>query len=135
MVPLHNRFPKDGSKDNNQPLNPALGWSYANIQIIFDAIQRAGTLDKDKVNAALGQTDILTISNRVKYDEFQFVNSHFAGFSGSRRTKRMCGNGKPSFPIMTSFRLRPNPCSPYLTNRPKLRGLAQECKPSSMWIT
>ena len=60
------------SQDNNQPLNPALGWSYANVQIISDAIERAGTLDKDKVNAALAQTDLLTISNRVKYDEFQF---------------------------------------------------------------
>jgi branched-chain amino acid transport system substrate-binding protein len=37
-----------------------------------DAIQRAGTLDGEKVNAALAQTDLLTICHRVKFDENHF---------------------------------------------------------------
>jgi branched-chain amino acid transport system substrate-binding protein len=42
------------------------------VQVLVDAIQRAGTLDTEKVNAALAQTDLPTICQRVKFDENQF---------------------------------------------------------------
>jgi len=50
------------------PLNPAIGWSYPHIQILADAIERAGTLDPDAVNKALGETDILGINGRVVFN-------------------------------------------------------------------
>ncbi|MGD8982670.1 MAG: ABC transporter substrate-binding protein [Desulfobacteraceae bacterium] len=56
-------------KDTGQPLNPAIGWGYQNIQILVDAIQRAGTLDAEAVNKALGETDMMTMAHRVKFDE------------------------------------------------------------------
>jgi branched-chain amino acid transport system substrate-binding protein len=56
----------------NQPTNPAIGRGYGNAQVLFDAIQRAGTLDKDAVNAALAKTDLPTICGRVVYDQSQF---------------------------------------------------------------
>ncbi|MBP1626710.1 MAG: urea transporter, urea binding protein [Holophagaceae bacterium] len=56
----------------NQPLNPAIGPGYRSIQIIVDAIQRAKSLDSEKVNAALKETDLMTICHRVKFDEFHF---------------------------------------------------------------
>jgi branched-chain amino acid transport system substrate-binding protein len=56
----------------NQPVNQAIGWSYANVQSIASAIEAAGTLDKTKVNAALATLDITTIGGRLKYDKSQF---------------------------------------------------------------
>jgi ABC-type branched-subunit amino acid transport system substrate-binding protein len=60
------------AKETKQPLNPAIGPGYRSIQVLVDAIQRAGTLDGEKVNAALAQTDLLTIGHRVKFDENHF---------------------------------------------------------------
>ncbi|MBP1628449.1 MAG: urea transporter, urea binding protein [Holophagaceae bacterium] len=56
----------------NQPLNPAIGPGYRSVQVLVDAIQRAGSLDADKVNAALKDTNLLTIGHRVKFDENHF---------------------------------------------------------------
>jgi ABC-type branched-subunit amino acid transport system substrate-binding protein len=56
-------------KETGEPLNPAIGWGYQNIQIIADAIERAGTLDADKVNKAIGKTDMMTIAHYVKFNE------------------------------------------------------------------
>lgn len=58
--------------DTNQPVNPAIGPGYTSVQVLIDAIQRAGSLDSDKVNTALASTDLLTIRNRVKFDENHF---------------------------------------------------------------
>jgi len=58
--------------EKKQPLNPAIGSGYRSIQVLIDAIQRAGTLDGEKVNAALATTDLLTIGHRVKFDENHF---------------------------------------------------------------
>jgi branched-chain amino acid transport system substrate-binding protein len=58
--------------DKNQPINQAIGWSYANVQSISSAIESAGSLDKAKVNAALAKIDISSIGGRLKYDSTQF---------------------------------------------------------------
>jgi branched-chain amino acid transport system substrate-binding protein len=55
-----------------QPLNPSIGPGYRAIQVLIDAIERAGTIDPEKVNAALAQTDLSTIGHRVKFDENHF---------------------------------------------------------------
>jgi len=52
----------------NQPLNPGIGYGYFPMQILFDAIERAGTLDGEEVNKAIGGTDIMTIDYRVKFN-------------------------------------------------------------------
>jgi len=52
-----------------EPLNPNIGWSYTHVQILVDAIERAGTLDPDAVNTAIGETDMLTMIHRVKFEE------------------------------------------------------------------
>jgi len=58
--------------ETKQPLNPGIGPGYRSVQVLVDAIQRAGTLDAEKVNDALAQTDLATIGNRVKFDENHF---------------------------------------------------------------
>jgi branched-chain amino acid transport system substrate-binding protein len=59
-------------KEAKQPLNPAIGPGYRSMQVLIDAIERAGSLDPELVNAALAQTDLLTIGHRVKFDENHF---------------------------------------------------------------
>jgi ABC-type branched-subunit amino acid transport system substrate-binding protein len=56
------------TKDTGEPLNPAIGWGYQTIQVFADAIERAGTLNAEAVNKALGETDMMTIAHRVKFD-------------------------------------------------------------------
>jgi ABC-type branched-subunit amino acid transport system substrate-binding protein len=60
------------TKEKNQPLNFGIAWGYMSAQTLIDAIQRAGSLDGDKVNQALAATDMKTMMGRVKYDENQF---------------------------------------------------------------
>ncbi|MGA3127379.1 MAG: ABC transporter substrate-binding protein [Candidatus Korobacteraceae bacterium] len=56
----------------NQPELPNIGPGYRSVQVLADAIQRAGSLDPEKVNAALATTNMNTIVNLVKYDENHF---------------------------------------------------------------
>jgi branched-chain amino acid transport system substrate-binding protein len=55
-----------------QPVNRAIGPGYRTIQVLVDAVERAGTLDAQKVNEALAKTDLATIAQRVKFDENHF---------------------------------------------------------------
>jgi len=55
-----------------QPFNPSVGASYATMQILVDAIERAGTLDPEAFNKAIGETDLMTMIHRVKFDEDQY---------------------------------------------------------------
>ncbi len=61
---LHERWVD--AKD--QPLNPAVGWGYAMIQVLADAIERAGSLDGADIRDALEETDLATVAYRIKYD-------------------------------------------------------------------
>ena len=45
---------------------------YKNVQVLVDAIQRAGSVDPEKVNAALAKTNLNTIGHKVKFDKNQF---------------------------------------------------------------
>jgi branched-chain amino acid transport system substrate-binding protein len=56
----------------NQPLNEAMGRGYGNAQVLFNAIERAGTLNKDAVNEAIGKTDMASIGGRVVYGQSNF---------------------------------------------------------------
>jgi len=60
------------AKDTGRQLNRNIGPGYRIIQVLIDAIERAGVLDGPAVNAALAKTDLLTIGHRVKFDENQF---------------------------------------------------------------
>lgn len=60
------------TKETGQPMNPMAGWGYSLMQILADAIERAGSLDGTKVNEALAKTDMMSLAQRVKFDENQF---------------------------------------------------------------
>jgi branched-chain amino acid transport system substrate-binding protein len=64
----------------NEPVPQGIGWDYAVAQTLFDAIERAGTLDADAVCQALGETDLTTMWGRVVFEEgnlFQRVPCQF----------------------------------------------------------
>ena len=65
---LHERW----VEETGQPKHTAVGWCYAPAQVLFDAIERAGTLDGEAVNKALSETDMITIYHRVRFDENQY---------------------------------------------------------------
>jgi branched-chain amino acid transport system substrate-binding protein len=44
------------------------GPAYAAIQIIADAIERAGTLDTAKIRDAIAATDMMTVTGPVKFN-------------------------------------------------------------------
>jgi branched-chain amino acid transport system substrate-binding protein len=60
------------TKDTGQPLNDNIGLGYYVIQVLVDAIEKAGSLNTEAVNKALAGTDLMTINARVKFDSNQF---------------------------------------------------------------
>jgi len=60
------------TEETGLPLNQFLGVGYAPVQIMVDAIERAGTLDADAISRALEKTDLMTMYHRVVYDENHF---------------------------------------------------------------
>jgi branched-chain amino acid transport system substrate-binding protein len=60
------------AKAMNQPLNEAIGWDYTVAQVLFAAIEKAGTLNGTAVNQAIQSTDSSTIWNRVLFDTNHF---------------------------------------------------------------
>lgn len=50
-----------------RPADPVVGGSYALLQILADAIERAGTLDHDAVRDAIAATDMMTVVGPVTF--------------------------------------------------------------------
>jgi len=55
--------------DSGEQLNPNIGWGYAKVQVIVDAIERADSLDGAAIRDALETTDLDTIAYKINYDE------------------------------------------------------------------
>lgn len=49
--------------------HPLVGSPYAAIQVIANAIERAGTLDKDKIRDAIAATDMMTVKGQIKFNK------------------------------------------------------------------
>lgn len=59
---------EDWATESGEPLNRGIGHGYLAAQVMLDAIERAGDVDGDAINAALAETDLDTISGWVKFD-------------------------------------------------------------------
>lgn len=57
-----------------QPLNPAIGHGYEGVQIAFEAIKKAGSLDPTKINEAIPTVDFKSINHRVLFNKQQHFN-------------------------------------------------------------
>ena len=53
--------------DSGEQLNPNIGWGYCQVQVIVDAIERAGSLDGAAIRDALETTDLDTIAYKINY--------------------------------------------------------------------
>lgn len=53
--------------DTGEQLNPNIGWGYCQVQVMVDAIERAGSLDGAAIRDALETTDLDTIAYKIKY--------------------------------------------------------------------
>jgi len=53
---------------SGQPVvNPCVGFGYSSVQIAADAITRAGTVDRDAVNTAVGETNLNAMTGPIKF--------------------------------------------------------------------
>jgi len=59
-------------KETSRPAYPAISPGYGSVQVLVNAIERAGSLDPVKVNEAIAKTDMQTIRQRVVFDENHF---------------------------------------------------------------
>ncbi|MFH1491571.1 MAG: ABC transporter substrate-binding protein [Pseudomonadota bacterium] len=58
---------KAWNEETKKPLNQGIGWGYFPMQVVFNAIARAGTLEGPAINKAMGATDMPTISGRAVF--------------------------------------------------------------------
>ncbi len=59
---------------------PTVGYKHANVEILYDILRRAGSLDLDAINAAANQTDLNTVIGHVRFnDDHVSVMSCLAG--------------------------------------------------------
>ncbi len=56
------------TEETGEPVNRGIGHGYAPMQVLFDAVERAGTLDKAAVNAAMAETNLETLNYLTKFD-------------------------------------------------------------------
>lgn len=52
--------------------SPPLAWTDASYDVLFDALERAGTTDREALVAALAETDLMTVTGRVDFNEQNF---------------------------------------------------------------
>jgi branched-chain amino acid transport system substrate-binding protein len=64
----------DWAAETGDPLNRSIGTGYAETQVMLKAIELAGDVDGDAINAALAAIDMDTINGWVKFES----NSHFS---------------------------------------------------------
>jgi branched-chain amino acid transport system substrate-binding protein len=78
------------TKETGQPLNDNIGLGYYVIQVLADAIERAGALDTDSVNKALADTDMMTINGRVKFtqDRWNYIPLSFGQWFKTDRPEK-----------------------------------------------
>ncbi len=59
--------------------SPPLAWSDAMYDVLFDALQRAGSADRAKLLEALGKTDLETVVGKIKFNEQHYCVSPLGG--------------------------------------------------------
>jgi len=62
---LRKRF----ERETGQTFSQHIADSYVVAQVLMDAIGRASSLDKEKINQALAKTNLMTLAGRIRFDE------------------------------------------------------------------
>lgn len=74
--------------DKKEPLTQGIGYEYHGAQILFDAIERAGTLDPDAVVKAISETDLITMSGRAVFEKGTQFQRFQCAFGQWRKTDK-----------------------------------------------
>jgi ABC-type branched-subunit amino acid transport system substrate-binding protein len=79
-------------KKTNEPLAQGIAFDYFIAQILFDSIERAGTLDSDAILKAISETDLkTTIHGRAAFDKATQHCRHPAQIGQWRKTNKPGG--------------------------------------------
>lgn len=64
--------------------SPPLAWTDASYDVLFDALQRAGSTDRAAIVAALAETDLLTVTGRVAFNDQNYSVAPLGGAQWQR---------------------------------------------------
>jgi branched-chain amino acid transport system substrate-binding protein len=64
--------------------SPPLAWTDASYDVLFDALQRAGSTDREAIVAALAETDLMTVTGRVAFNDQNFSVAPLGGAQWQR---------------------------------------------------
>ena len=67
------------SQNKGKLYSPPLAWSDATWDVLFDALQRAGTKDRDTLLKAIHETDLETVVGQVKFNDQNFSVAPLGG--------------------------------------------------------
>ncbi|MBI4965155.1 MAG: ABC transporter substrate-binding protein [Desulfomonile tiedjei] len=67
------------SKETGKPWTQPIGFKYAALEIAFDALSRAGSLDREKIRQAVAATDMDTIVGHIKYNDKHYAETPLVG--------------------------------------------------------
>jgi branched-chain amino acid transport system substrate-binding protein len=56
--------------EEGRPADPVVGGAYSIVQILADAIERAGTLDREAIRDAIAATDLDTVAGHITFREY-----------------------------------------------------------------
>ncbi len=87
-------------KETKEPMNQGIGYSYMAAQVLFSAVEKAGTLDGPTVNKALGETDMNSMYGRIVFDKKTQFHRFNVQFGQWRKTDKPW---KWEAPVVFSF--------------------------------
>ena len=67
------------TKATGKQATATLGYKYAGYEIAADVLKRAGSLDKDKIRKAIGETDLNTMVGHIKYNNQNYCRTPVVG--------------------------------------------------------
>ena len=67
------------SQNKGKLYSPPLAWSDATWDVLFDALQRAGTKDRDALLKAIHETDLETVVGQIKFNDQNFSVAPLGG--------------------------------------------------------
>jgi branched-chain amino acid transport system substrate-binding protein len=77
-------------------MTPVIGNSYTCVQILADAINRAGTLDRAKIRDAISKTDMMTVQGQTTFNPDGTANMPFVSVQFQRGKSELIGLPGPN---------------------------------------
>ena len=75
-------------EDKKEPLTQGIGYEYHGAQILFNAIERAGTLEREAVLNAIRATDLKTMNGRAVFEKGTQFQRFPCAFGQRRKTDK-----------------------------------------------